>query len=188
MRQNKNQRDQQDQLAQAGHKQADLSLPQRHKALLAGALKAAGEDTRHINAHGPRRVADKLRVGGEDARQNLRGQHADDPEQGRQRYAEAELQPEGLLHAVGLAGAEVKAHQRLAALTDALQRHGQKLGYAGDDGHGAHGQIPAVARKTRVEADGQNALGGNHHKGGHAQRKAGQDDPPLQRHILGTEL
>ena len=51
--QNEDERDQQDDLAQAGQQQADLGLPQCHKALLAGDLEAHGKDARHVNAHGP---------------------------------------------------------------------------------------------------------------------------------------
>ena len=40
VRQDEDERDQQNDLAQAGQQQADLSLPQRHKALLAGDLEA----------------------------------------------------------------------------------------------------------------------------------------------------
>ena len=40
VRQDEDEGDQQNDLAQAGQQQADLSLPQRHKALLAGDLEA----------------------------------------------------------------------------------------------------------------------------------------------------
>ena len=42
MRQNEDERDEQDELAQAGQQQADLGLTQRHKALLAGDLDESG--------------------------------------------------------------------------------------------------------------------------------------------------
>ena len=62
VRQNEDERDQQNDLAQTGQQQADLSLPQRHKALLAGDLKAHGKNARHVNAHGPRGVLDQCGV------------------------------------------------------------------------------------------------------------------------------
>ena len=55
MRQNEDERDQQNDLAQTGQQQADLGLSQRHNALLAGDLEAHGKDTvihiRHIFLH-----------------------------------------------------------------------------------------------------------------------------------------
>ena len=48
LRKDKDQRDQEDQLTQAGQEQADLCLAERQKALLAGELKTKGEDTNHI--------------------------------------------------------------------------------------------------------------------------------------------
>ena len=62
VRQNEDEGDQQNDLAQAGQQQAHLGLPQRHKALLAGDLEAHGKDARHVNAHGPRGVLDQCGV------------------------------------------------------------------------------------------------------------------------------
>ena len=67
VRQNEDERDQQNDLAQTGQQQADLGLTQRHKALLAGDLDTGGEDTRHIDAHGPGGVIDQGGIRGEDA-------------------------------------------------------------------------------------------------------------------------
>ncbi len=49
VRQNEDERDQQNDLAQTGQQQADLGLSQRHKALLAGDLEAHGKDTGHVD-------------------------------------------------------------------------------------------------------------------------------------------
>ena len=75
VRQNEDERDQQNDLAQTGQQQADLGLSQRHKALLAGDLEAHGKDTCHVDAHGPCGVVDQRRIRGEDARHSPRRQH-----------------------------------------------------------------------------------------------------------------
>ena len=87
---------------------------------------------------------------------------------------------ERLLDAGLFVCAEVEAHHRLTALTDALNRQGAQLGSTGDNGHGTHGHVAAVPRQTGAEADGQQALGGEHHEGRDAQRHHRQDDLPFR--------
>ena len=164
MRQNEDEGNQQNDLAQAGQQQADLSLPQRHKALLAGDLEAHGKNARHVNAHGPRGVLDQCGVRGENARHRAGKQHHQQPEQAGVGPAQRQLKTEGFLDAGLLACAEVEAHHRLSALTDALNGQRAQLGCAGDDGHGTHSHIAAVPRQTGAEADGKQAFGGEHHK------------------------
>ena len=79
-RQNENERDQQDELAQAGQQQAHLGLPQRHKALLASDLEAHGKNAGHVNAHGPCGVLDQRTVRSKDARHRAGKQHHQKPE------------------------------------------------------------------------------------------------------------
>ena len=184
MRQDEDERDQQNDLAQAGQQQADLGLSQRHKALLAGDLEAHGKDAGHVDAHGPCGVVDQRRIRGEDARHSPRHQHHEQPEQAGVAAAQQQLEVERLLDAGLFARAEVEAHHRLTALTDALNGQGAQLGSAGDDGHGTHGHIAAVPRQTGAETDGQQALGGHHHKGGDAQRHHRQDDLLFRAHIV----
>ena len=151
-------------LAQTGQQQADLGLTQRHKALLAGDLEAHGKDTGHVDAHGPCGVVDQRRIRGEDARHSPRRQHHEQPEQTGVAAAQQQLEAERLLDAGLFARAEIEAHHRLTALTDALNGQGAQLGSAGDDGHGTHSHVAAVPRQTGAEADGQQALSGHHHK------------------------
>ena len=47
--------------------------------------------------------------------------------------------------------------------------------------------MTAVAGQTGAEADGEQALGGKHHKGGDAQPHHGQDDPALGPQVLFAE-
>ena len=58
---------------------------------------------------------------------------------------------------------------------------------AGDDGHGTHGHIAAVPRQTGAETDRQQALGGEHHKGGDAQRHHRKDDIALRAQIVPAQ-
>lgn len=186
--QDKNQRDKQDDLPQTGQQEADFGLTQRHKALLAGDLNAHGEDARHVDAHGPCGVFDEDSVRGKDARHHAGGQHHEQPEQGGIAEAEGELEAERLLDAGLFACAEVEAHDRLAALTDALNGQSAELGGAGDHRHGTHRHITAVAGQTGAEADGEQALGGEHHKGGDAQPHHRQDDVPLHFEVFFLQL
>ena len=180
--------DQQDDLAQTGQQEADFGLTQRHKALLAGDLNAHGEDARHVDAHSPCGVFDEGGIRGKDARHHAGDQHHEQPEQGGIAEAEGELEAERLLDAGLFACAEVEAHHRLAALTDALNGQGAELGGAGDHRHGTHRHITAVAGQTRAEADGEQALGGEHHKGGDTQPHHRQDDVPLHFEVFFPQL
>ena len=187
MRQNEDEGDQQNDLAQAGQQQADLSLPKRHKALLAGDLEAHGKNARHINAHGPRGVLDQCGVRGENARHRAGKQHHQQPEQAGVGPAQRQLKTEGFLDAGLLACAEVEAHHRLSALTDALNGQRAQLGCAGDDGHGTHSHIAAVPRQTGAEADGKQAFGGEHHKRGDAQRQHRQNDLLFRAQVVSAQ-
>ncbi len=53
IRQDKDQRYQQDNLTQAGKQQADLCLSESHKALLAAYLEPSREDSGHVDAERP---------------------------------------------------------------------------------------------------------------------------------------
>ena len=185
--QNQNQGDQQDQLAQTGQKQADLGLAQGHEALLAGGLEPAGKDAGHVDAHGPHRVVHQFRVGVENVYEQPGHGHHGQPEGPGVGHAHRELAAEGRPHPVGLARAEVVADQGLATLAHPLHGHGDELAGAGDDGHGAHGDVAAVAGQAGVEGDAEQAFGGHHHKGGHAQGQAGQDDPGADDHVFGAK-
>ena len=184
MRQNEDEGDQQDDLAQTGQQQADFGLPQRHEALLARDLNTHGEDASHIDAHGPRGVVDEGGVRSEDARHRAGNQHHQQPEQGRVAEAEGQLEAEGLLDAALFARAEVEAHHRLAALADALKGQSRQLGSAGDDRHSAHGHVAAVPGEAGAEADGEQTLGGEHDERGYAQRYDGQDGLLFRLQVL----
>ena len=60
--QDENERNQQNDLPQAGHKQADFCLTQRHEGLLAADLEADGKSTGKVDSHGPGGVADEAIV------------------------------------------------------------------------------------------------------------------------------
>ena len=83
--------------------------------------------------------------------------------------AEGELEAERLLDAGLFACAEVEAHHRLAARTDALNRHGAELGHAGGDGHRAHSHIATVAGEAGAETDGEQTLRREHNEGRDSQ-------------------
>ena len=159
MRQDQDERDQQDDLSEAGEQQADLRLAKGHEALLASDLRTEGEDAGHIDAECPGGVAAKLHIAGEDPGEELRLQHDDRPEQSRITEAGGELCGKCFLHAVCIARTEVVADDRLAALTDTLHRQRRELADTGDDRHRADRDIPAVAREAGGKADREQTLG-----------------------------
>ena len=85
-----------------------------------------------------------------------------------------------LLDPVFFACAEVVAHDGLAALADSLEGQGHQLAAGGDDGHGPHGHVTAVAGEAAVEADIQKTFRAEHHKGGDPKGQAGKDYAGLQ--------
>lgn len=184
MRQDQDERDQQDDLTKTRQQQADFRLAEGHEALLAGHLRTEGEDAGHIDAERPGCIATKLHIAGEDAGEELWLQHDDRPEQGRIAEAGGKLCGECFLHAVCIARTEVEADDRLTALTDALHRQCRQLADAGDDRHRADRDIAAVTREARGEADGEQALGRKHHEGGDAETEARQDDLRVELQIL----
>ena len=183
MRQDQDERDQQDDLPEAGKQQADLRLAERHEALLASDLCTEGEDAGHVDAERPGGIAAKLHIAGEDAGEELRLQHDDRPEQGRIAEAGRKLCGECFLHAVCIARTEVVADDRLTALTDALHRQGRELADTGDDRHRADRDITTVTREAGGEADGEQALGRQHHEGGDAETQARTDDLRVELHV-----
>ena len=186
--QDQDERDQQDDLPEAGEQQADLRLAEGHEALLASDLRTEGEDTGHIDAECPGCIAAKLHIAGEDAGEELWLQHDDRPEQGRIAEAGGKLCGECFLHAVCIARTEVEADDRLTALTDALHRQCRQLADAGDDRHCADRDIPAVAREAGGEADREQALGRQHHECGDAETQARQDDLRVELHIRPAKV
>lgn len=188
MRQDQDERDQQDDLTEAGEHQADLRLAEGHEALLAGHLCTEGEDAGHIDAECPGCIAPKLHIAGEDVGEELRLQQDDRPEQGRIAEAGGELCGECFLHAVCIARTEVEADDRLTALTDALHRQRRQLADTGDDRHRADRDIAAVTREAGGEADGEQALGRKHHEGGDAETQARQNDLRVEFHIRPVKV
>lgn len=80
VRQNEDQGDQQDELSQAGHEQADLCLTQGNKGLLAAVLEAHGEAPRQENPHGPCGVIHQRLLIGKDPGKKGRKQLDQHPE------------------------------------------------------------------------------------------------------------
>ena len=178
------QRDQQDDLSQQCHDQADLGLPQSHEGLLAGKLEADGEAAGQEDPQCPGSIFHQCRIAGEDTGENLGENHQQQPEGGGIGDADTELAEEGFLHPVELLGAVVIADERLAALADTGQGHGDQLVDGGQHRHGTNGHVAAEPGQGGGEADGQDALGGNHDEAGDTQTQTGQDDGGDQLHIL----
>ena len=186
-RENENQRDQQNELAQAGHQQAYFRLAKSHKCLLAADLEAHGEGAGQENPNGPAGITDKLRVVGEDPRKEPGKRHQRRPEHSGVGHAHGKLAEESLLHPLQLSRAVVVADEGLTPLTDAGKGHGDQLIDGGQHRHGTHRHIPAVAGQGGGKAHRENALGGHHHEAGQPQPQAGQNHLALQAHIPGLQ-
>ena len=188
IRQQEDQGDQQDDLAQQRHDQADLRLSQSHESLLAADLEAHGKAADQKHPDRPGRVIHQGGIVGEDPGEEAGEAHHDRPEHRGIGHADAELAEECLLHPVELLRAVVVADQGLAALADAGEGHGDELVDGGQHRHRAHRHIAAKPRQGGGEADGQDALGGDHHKAGDAQSQTGEDHPGDQPQILPPQL
>ena len=186
--QNENQRNQQNELSQAGHKQADFCLTQGNKCLLAAVLEAHGETPGQEDPHGPGSVIHQRLLIGKDPGKKGGKQLNQQPEKHGVADAHSKLAEEGFLHPPQLPGAVVVADKGLSALTDAGEGHGNQLVHGGQHGHCPHSHIPAVAEQGGSEADGEDALCGDHHEGGNTQTQAGQDHPRDQTHVLPAKL
>lgn len=187
VRQNEDQGDQQNELSQAGEEQTDFCLAQGDKCLLAAVLEACGEAARQEDPHGPGGVIHQSLLIGKDTGKKGRKQLDQQPEKSGVADAHGKLAKERFLYPGQLLCAVVVAHEGLPALGDAGQGHVNQLYHGGQHRHGAHGHVAAVAEQGGSKADGENAFGGDHDKGGNTQAKAGADDPGLQNHIAGPE-
>ena len=163
-------------------------MPQRHKGLLATALKSRGKNAGQENPQRPGGVFGQLRIGRKNAGKEPGEQKNGKPEQGAVAHTQDKLKPEGLFHPVVLPGTEVKTDNGLSALADALQRHGHKLVDAGQNGHGAHGKISTETGEAGGEADGQQTFRGHHYKGGNTKTEAGENHRSLQLQVLPAKM
>ena len=96
IRQQEDQGDQQDDLAQQRHDQADLRLTQRHEGLLAADLEAHGKAAGQEDPDRPGRIAHQGGIVGEDPGEEIGAAHQDHPEHRGIGHAHAELAEEGL--------------------------------------------------------------------------------------------
>ena len=91
---------------------------------------------------------------------------------------------EGLPDPLHLAGAEVEAHHRLRALAEALHRQVGDLRHREQDAHDGHGAVAAVGGCAGVEGQLDDALGGRHQKGRHAQRQHQSQSPACRDEVF----
>ena len=187
-RKNENQRDQKNQLSQAGHEQAGFGLSQSYKGLLAGHLEPYAEATGEENPYRPLRIAGQLLVAGKNSCEEAGKQLDEQPEHGCIGNAGKKLAEEGFFYPVKLICAIVEADKGLPALTDACHRHGDQLVDGSQHCHGSDGHIAAVPGKRGGKADGQDALGAYHDKAGDTKPEAGQQHIFLNTQISGTKL
>ena len=117
-----------------------------------------------------------------------KAKHDKRPDQRGIRQADGQEHAEGLSDALDVFRAVVIAQDRLRALRDPLQGQERKLHDAREDGHGADGDIAAVAGQRGIEADGEHALARLHDKRRRAEAHAGQDEPRALQEVLHAQL
>lgn len=177
--QKKDQRNQENDLSEAGHKETYLRLPQGHKALLAADLKARRENSNHIDSHRPYGITVKIRIRGEHPDEKSRTGHLQQPEKDGIDSADKKLGKEGFLHTTSAACTIIVTHDRLSPLANSLQRHQTELTDTGDDGHGADRQVSSISGKTVCKANGKDALRRKHDEGRYSQSQTGKNNPCL---------
>ena len=119
-------------------------------------------------------------VAGEDGRHGVGQQLADEEAAGGDAHAPGDGQAQGLLHAVGLAGAEVVADDGLHAHGQAHDNHQVEHQEAVDDAVGADGHVAPVVAQGVVDDDDDDAGRHVHQEGGHADGEDVAHDAPLQ--------
>ena len=122
MRQNENQRNEQENFALKRQKQRDFRLAERHEGLLKAGLESIREAERHVNAECPDRDFGQLLVRGEQVNNCVRRKLHDAPDGYREQHRNQNVVPYHLLHAVRAVCAEIVAQNRLCALRKTGQR------------------------------------------------------------------
>ena len=131
---------------------------------------------------------DQRGVVGKEHGKQLRSKHSNQPYSGGVAQAHNQQQLVATAYALFVAGAKIIADNRLRTLREALQWHQRKVHHAGQNGHGANGDITAVTQQGRIEANGKQTLGGLHHKRRKTQRHAGQINRWLNPQILSADF
>lgn len=188
VRQQVDQRDEQDEFAHDGHDDGADGLADGDEGDLAGLLDAEDRQHRAVDAKGAAGEFDQFGVRREDPGEHARAKHDKRPDQRGIRQADGQEHAEGLSDALDVFRAVVIAQDRLRALRDPLQGQERKLHDAREDGHGADGDIAAVAGQRGIEADGEHALARLHDKRRRAEAHAGQDEPRALQEVLHAQL
>ena len=135
---------QQDELPQHCHNDGAAGGANGNEGHLTGDLDAKEEQRPAIDPQGGHRKGHQRRVGGEDPGKRAGAQLDHRPQRHGIAQAHLQQQPEGLPHPLGVPGAVIVAGDGLGALGDALQGQHGELHDAGENGHGAHGDVVAV--------------------------------------------
>ena len=159
MRQDQDERDQQNDLALKREKERNLGFAQRDKALLEGALKCHRKADGKIDAQRPCGHIDQCGILIEQLRDQMRCTLHQTPHAEGEHAGDEQVVFNDLPHAVSPLGAVIITEDGLCALRQTEQRHLQHLRDRGQDGHGADGQITAVLLQRNVEGHGQQAFG-----------------------------
>jgi len=166
---------QQDELPQHCHNDGAAGGANGNEGHLTGDLDTKEEQRPAIDPQGGHRKGHQRRVRGENPGKRAGAQLDHHPQRHGIAQTHLQQQPEGLPHPLGIPCAVIIAGDGLGALGDALQGQHGKLHDAGEDGHGANGDVVAVFQQRGIEAHGDDALAGLHDEGGRPQCYAGQN-------------
>ncbi len=188
VRQNKDQRDQQDKFPHDRYDNGSPGIAEGGKGHLTGNLDAEQAEGGNIDPQSACRKCQQCGVIRENGGKGTGKELRERPEQQGICKAHLQQQPERGTDTVHIAGAVIIADDRLRALAEALHRQHGKLHDAGQDGHGPDRHVPAVFQQRGVEADGKHAFAGLHDKGGKAECQTRQYDGTFQLQIFQAEL
>ena len=164
MRQNINQRNQQDNFSVNRKKQRGFRIADGNKRLLAGNLNPHNNARCHENAQCPGSIIQKSTILCKQRGKQAGKEHHNQPQ--RRRIAQRAFQQngEGFAHALRLSCPEVIACNRLCALRKPRKRQHGKLHHACQNRHRTNRSISAVFQQRGIKADIQNTFRRLHHK------------------------
>ena len=186
-RQEQDERDEQDHLAQQREEDRRLCLPERNKALLARDLDAENAARGHINTHGPCGVGGKLRVRREHSGNGAGKEHAHRPHEHGACETAYEQDAERFAHTLSVPRAVVEAHNGLRALRETVQELHAETHRGRKDRHRADGGISGEAEERHIEAHRDEVFRDLHEERREPERETGEKEPHVRQKVLRAQ-
>ena len=169
MRQYKNQRNQQNNLPEAGDKKGCLCFSKGCKCLLDRHLDAEHAENGHVNPKCPTSCRNNFFRIAEYADEGCWRQLDKQPENGQCCHRNSKHAFKRLSDSFGVAGTVIVADDRRGTFCDGVNRRFDHLTDTGDDGHNGYVDITACNGQDIVGADSDKTVGQLHDKSGRPQ-------------------